>query len=52
MKYSVIVAGGESPGSVLAARLAEDSGRSILLLEAGQNYADPQMRGEAVRDGG
>ena len=46
------MAGGGPASSVLAARLAEDSGRSILLLEAGQDYADPQMRGEAVRDGG
>ena len=52
MKYWVIVVGGGSTGSVLAARLAEDAGRLILLLQAGQDYADPQMRGEAVRDGG
>ena len=46
------MAGGGPTGSVLAASLAEDAGRSILLLEAAQDYADPQMRGEAVRDGG
>ena len=31
---------------------AENAGRSILLLEAGQDYADPQMLPETVRDGG
>jgi len=30
----------------------ENAGRSILLLEAGQDYADPQMLPETVRDGG
>ena len=38
MRYDVLILGGGAAGCVLAARLSEDEGRSVCLVEAGPDY--------------
>ena len=38
VRYDVLVLGGGSAGCVLAARLSEDEGRTVCLVEAGPDY--------------
>ena len=37
-RFDVLVLGGGAAGCVLAARLSEDAGRSVCLVEAGPDY--------------
>src|SRR5690242_1773045 len=52
MKYDVIVIGAGSAGSILASRLSEDPGRSVLLLEAGPDYSEVESLPKDLKWGG
>jgi choline dehydrogenase-like flavoprotein len=43
VRYDVLILGGGSAGCVLAARLSEDEGRTVCVVEAGPDYGPREM---------
>ena len=51
MRYDVIVVGAGTAGCILAARLSENSSRSVLLVEAGPDYPDLEQLPDNLKHG-
>ena len=51
MRYDVVIVGGGSAGCTLATRLSEDPNRSVILLEAGPDYADLEQLPDELKFG-
>jgi len=52
VRYDVLVLGGGSAGCVLGARLSENEGRTVCLVEAGPDYGPPESWPDDLLDPG